>query len=261
MKVKTMNKKFRTVWISDLHIGSKGCQAEEILKFLDTVKFDTLILNGDIIDGWRLKSKWYFPQSHLNVIRKILSLARKGKNIIYVSGNHDEFLRGFHEFDLTLGNIKIVNKYEHETSDGRKFLTVHGDAFDAIVKYHKWVAFLGDIGYNFLIFINTHFNRLRKMLGLRYWSLSKFIKYNVKKASNFINKFEESAARASGDREGIICGHIHHPELAYYNQKLYINSGDWVETCSWVGENENGKLEVWEWKDGNPVKIAIEEDS
>jgi UDP-2,3-diacylglucosamine pyrophosphatase LpxH len=249
--------KFKTVWISDVHLGSQGCQANELIDFLDSVKFDTLILNGDIIDGWRLKSKWFFPQEHVNAIRKVLSLAKKDKEIIYVTGNHDEFLRSYHDFDLKMGNITILNKLEYESVSGKQFLVVHGDAFDNIVKYHKWVAVIGDLGYNFLIRVNRLVNKIRKSLGREYWSISKYIKYKVKKAANFIFAFEETAATAAQRRfDGIICGHIHHPELKVFdNGVIYINSGDWVETCSWIGETEDGIFEVWEWNQGKPVLI------
>ena len=250
--------KFKTIWVSDVHLGSQGCSAVEFVDFLDSVKYETLIMNGDIIDGWRLKSKWFFPQEHINAIRKVLNAAKKGKEIIYVSGNHDEFLRGYVEFDLILGNIQIVNKHIHETEDGKKLLVVHGDAFDNVVKYHKWVAFIGDMAYNALIKINRVFNKFRAMTGREYWSLSKFIKHKVKEAANFIFAFEETAVIAARNKyDGIICGHIHHPELKFIgdDEILYINSGDWVETCSWIGETHDGAIQIWEWNHGNPIML------
>lgn len=246
--------KFKTIWISDVHLGSKGCSAGELLDFLDNVKYDTLILNGDIIDGWRLKSKWFFPQQHVNVIRKILSASRKGKNIIFIPGNHDEFLRDYHDYELVMGNIQIVNKLEYVTR-GKKFLVVHGDAFDNIVKYHKWIAVLGDVGYNLLITFNQIVNKFRDFMGWKRWSVSKYLKQQVKEAANFIFDFEETASKAAQKRfEGIICGHIHHPEIKLIGNEntLYMNSGDWVETCSWLGETEDGKFQIWEWEQGNP---------
>ena len=249
---------FKTVWISDVHLGSKGCSASELLEFLKTVSYDTLILNGDIIDGWRLKSKWYFPQHHVNVIRKVLSAAKDGKQIIYVTGNHDEFLREYHDYNLEMGNIQIVNKLEYETL-GKKFLVVHGDGFDNIVKYHKWIALLGDVGYNLLIGFNRFLNQGRDLLGLKRWSVSKYLKHRVKEAANFIFDFEETAAKAAQRRfDGIICGHIHHPEIKLIGDEktLYMNSGDWVESCSWLAETHDGKFQIWEWEDGNPVMLA-----
>lgn len=251
--------KFKTVWISDLHLGSRGCQAQAILDFLSSIKFDSLVLNGDIIDGWRLKSKWFFPQLHANVIRKFFSIAKHEKEVIYVSGNHDEFLREFHEFDIQIGNIKVVNKYVYKSPiSGLEFLVVHGDGFDAIVKYHKWLAFLGDIGYNLLLNLNRTINTVSNFFGTRKYSLSKYVKHKVKEAANFIFAFEETATRVAKDKgyDGIICGHIHHPDLKLIDSEtIYMNSGDFVETCSWIGERLDGTLEIWEWNDGEPLLL------
>ena len=249
--------KFKTVWVSDIHLGSRGCQAEAFTKFLDETKFDTLIMNGDIIDGWRLKSKWFFPQEHVNATRKVLSMAKKGRKIYYVTGNHDEFLRGYHDFDMKLGNIEIVNKMVYK-SNGKSFLVVHGDGFDNIMHYHKWVAYIGDVGYNLMLSFNSFYNKIRGALGYEYWSISKYLKHRVKEAANFMFKFEETAATmVHGKYDGVICGHIHHPEIKMigYDNTLYLNSGDWVETCSWIGETEDGILQVWEWNNGTPILL------
>jgi UDP-2,3-diacylglucosamine pyrophosphatase LpxH len=263
-------KNFSTIFISDTHLGSRGASADELLEFLKEIEhtdFDRLVLNGDIIDGWRLSSKWYFPQEHLNVIRKILSLAKSGKEIIYVAGNHDEFLRKFHAFDLSMGNVKIVNKYEHTSINGDKYLVVHGDGFDQVMKYHKWVAKIGDIGYNLLLELNSTVNRIRKWLRKPYWSLSKAIKGKVKEAANYIFAFEETAVKAAHGRyKGVICGHIHEPALRFYDVKLgeevvwYMNSGDWVESCSWLAETKDGHFETWLWNDANPLNINSTEN-
>lgn len=249
--------KFKTVWVSDIHLGSKGCSAKEFTKFLDNTKFETLIMNGDIIDGWRLKSKWFFPQEHVNAIRKVLSMSKKGRKIYYVTGNHDEFLRGYHDFDMKLGNIEVVNKLVYNSGD-LNFLVVHGDGFDNIMTHHRWVAYLGDIGYNTMIAFNSLFNKVRNLFGLEYWSLSKYLKHKVKEAANFIFKFEETAAHiASSNYDGIICGHIHHPEIKLIgdSKTIYLNSGDWVETCSWIGETHDGVFQVWEWNNGDPILL------
>lgn len=259
---KKNNLKFKTVFISDTHLGSRGASAEQLIEFLKTVEFETLILNGDILDGWRLSSKWFFPQRHVNVIRKILSLSKEGKEIIYIPGNHDEFLRKFHTFELALGNISVVSKYEHHGVDGKVYLTVHGDAFDNLMKYHKWVAKIGDIGYNFLIQLNFYVNKIRHFLKRPYWSISKAIKGQVKEAANFIFAFEDTAAKAAVDRyDGIICGHIHHPSIKVIDDSVvYMNSGDWVETCSWVGERYDGVFETWEWNNGSPIMLESTEN-
>ena len=253
--------RFKTVWVSDVHLGSKGCSASEFIDFIESTDFDTLIMNGDIIDGWRLKAKWFFPQEHVNAIRKVLGLSRQGKKIIYVTGNHDEFLRKFHDFDLEIGNITILNKYVHSIGD-KKYLVVHGDGFDTIVRYHKWVAVIGDVAYNLLLGANRYLTMMRSWFNLKPWSLSKYAKSKVKGAADFIFKFEESAVHAVMNKyHGIICGHIHHPEIKVYGNTLYgshavyLNSGDWVETCSWIGETDDGRLQAWEWNDGEPFMI------
>ena len=245
----------KTIWISDVHLGSTACKAEKILAFLKTLSCETLILNGDIIDGWRLQRKWYFPQSHLLVLRKIIGLSKK-INVVYCSGNHDEFLRKFTEFDLNIGNIQIVNKHVH-TINGLRCLSIHGDGWDMITKYSPWIAKLGDTAYNVSIWLNTHFNNVRYLLGMKYWSLSKYLKNTVKNAVSFIFAFEHAAINSAKNLkyDMVCCGHIHNTALYKHDGIIYANSGDWCETCSWVVETHDGKLQIWEWNDGDPILI------
>lgn len=248
--------KFKTIIISDLHIGSLACKADQLLAFLKKVESKKLILNGDIIDGWRLKRRWYFPQSHLLLIRKFLSIAKRDVEVVYVSGNHDEFIRKFHGYDIDIGNVRVVNEHVH-IINGKKFLVVHGDWYDVVTRYHAWIAKLGDHAYELSVWVNDHFNKLRILLGMRYWSLSRFLKNKVKGAVKFIFAFEHTAVESAKQRQydGVICGHIHSPNLMVEKGIVYVNAGDWVETCSWIGETEDGKLQIWEWNSGEPKLI------
>jgi UDP-2,3-diacylglucosamine pyrophosphatase LpxH len=241
---------YRSIFISDVHLGTRGCSAQHLTDFLKNNHCDHLYLIGDIVDGWRLHSKWYWPQSHSDVVRKILTKAKRGTQVIYVTGNHDEFLRNFTSFALSFGNIEVVDEAEHTAPNGDKFWIIHGDDYDGITRYHKWVALLGDIGYNALILLNRWYNFLRRKFGFGYWSLSRFIKYKVKTAVNFISEFETTIARdaASKGYKGVFCGHIHHPEMRDINGVLYCNTGDWVETCSAIVEHWDGRLEIIHWQ-------------
>ncbi len=238
---------YRTIWISDLHLGTRGCQAEPLIRFLKEHSCDQLYLVGDIIDGWRLKKNLFWPQSHVNVVRRILTLSKRGTEVIYVTGNHDEFLRGYGE--AAFGSIYLVDEYEHTTADGKRLLVLHGDRFDTVVRYHKWVAHLGDVAYESLLVLNRWFNGARRLLGYDYWSLSAFLKHRVKQAVSFITDFEETLAYECRRRgyDGVVCGHIHHAEIRTINDVDYLNCGDWVESCSALVENEDGKIEIIHW--------------
>lgn len=246
----------KTIQISDLHIGSNACKADKLIKFLDKLNCELLILNGDIVDGWRLRNKWYFPQSHLLIIQKLLDLSKRGIKIIYVIGNHDEFLRRFHDYDLNIGDIQIVPEYTHRIQN-KNILIVHGDKFDIVTKYHPWIAKLGDHAYEFAVWMNHYLNKCRFLLGMRYWSLSKFLKNQIKSAVSFIFAFEQAAIDEAKicDMDGVFCGHIHNPALYKKDGIIYANSGDWVETCSWIAETYDGHLQTWEWNDGDPVLL------
>jgi UDP-2,3-diacylglucosamine pyrophosphatase LpxH len=238
---------YRTLFVSDLHLGSKGCQAELFLNFLRHNGADTFYLVGDIIDGWRLRSGWYWPQSHNDVVQKLLRKARKGARMILVPGNHDEFARQF--VGLQFGGIEIVKRATHDTADGRRFLITHGDEFDIVVRNVRWLAYLGDWAYDAALFINTHFNQLRRALGFPYWSFSSWAKLKVKNAVNFIGAFEAALAEEAGRRgcDGVICGHIHHATIRTIDGITYVNTGDFVESCTAVAEHKDGRLEIIRW--------------
>lgn len=240
---------YRTVWISDVHLGTAGCKAGHLVEFLKSHSCDTLYLVGDIIDGWKLKNHFYWPQEHTNVVRKVLTKAKRGTRVYYVTGNHDEFLRKFVGFRLELGNIKFVNELVHQTADGRRLLITHGDAFDVITRYHAWIAMAGDSLYEGTMRFNYWFNRGRSLLGMRYWSLSAFAKQHVKTAVNVVSTYEDSVARECRrrDLDGVVCGHIHHAEIRDIGGVTYHNCGDWVESCTALAEHADGRIELIRW--------------
>jgi len=241
------NHRYRSIFISDVHLGTRGCQAELLLDFIRTVECETLYLVGDIVDGWKMKSGWYWPQSHNDVMQKILRLARKGVSVIYVPGNHDEVVRDF--CGVHFGGVVVARDAIHETADGRRFLVMHGDEFDAVVQNAKWLALLGDWAYRALLASNTLINRVRRALGFGYWSFSAFAKTRVKKALQFIENFEQAVAEEARRRgvDGVICGHIHKAESRMIGDIAYINDGDWVESCTALVEHADGRLEILEW--------------
>jgi UDP-2,3-diacylglucosamine pyrophosphatase LpxH len=239
----------RTLFLSDLHLGTKGCQAGLLLDFLKTYDADIIYLVGDVIDGWRLKSGWYWPQTHNDVVQKLLRKVRKGARLVYVPGNHDEFLRDY--IGSSFGGIELADRVVHEAADGKRYLVIHGDQFDMVVRHARWLALLGDGAYTLALFINTYLNAVRRRLGLTYWSLSAWAKLKVKNAVNFISRFEEllSAEAKRSDADGVICGHIHHAALHDLFDVRYVNTGDWVESCTAVVEHYDGTLELIRWAD------------
>jgi len=255
--------RYRTIWISDIHLGTRGCKAGLLLDFLRETESETLYLVGDIVDGWRLKRSWYWHQTHNDVVQKVLRKARKGTRVVYVPGNHDEALRDF--LDLHFGGIHVVGEAIHVGADGRRFLVIHGDAFDAIVASYGWLAILGDRAYNFAVTVNTWFNHARLALGLPYWSLSKYLKLKVKNAVSFITAFENAVAAEARRRgvDGVVCGHIHKAEIREVDGVLYCNDGDWVESCTALVEHFDGTLEIIDWSamgaNGGPVRDAVAE--
>jgi UDP-2,3-diacylglucosamine pyrophosphatase LpxH len=242
-------RRYRSIWISDVHLGTRGCKAEFLLEFLKHTESDSLYLVGDIIDGWRLRKSWYWTQSHNDVIQKLLRKARKGTRVVYVPGNHDELLRDF--LDLQLGGIHVVGEAIHETADGRRFLVLHGDQFDSVVRYAKWLAYLGDRAYNAALVMNHWLNFARRRLGYPYWSLSAYLKQKVKNAVEYIGRYEEAVAAEARRRQvdGVICGHIHHAEIRDIGGIVYCNDGDWVESCTALVEHLDGRLEIVVWAD------------
>ena len=239
--------RFRTLFISDVHLGTRGCQAELFLDFLRHHDADTIYLVGDIVDGWRLKSSWYWPELHNTILQKLLRKARKGTRIVFIPGNHDEFARDYH--GLVFGGVEILVNAEHVTADGRRLYVTHGDEFDIVVRHARWLAFLGDWAYVTAIFTNTHFNKVRRRLGLPYWSFSAWAKLKVKNAVNFIGSFEQAIAEraARNSFDGVVCGHIHHATIRDIGGVTYINTGDFVESCTAVVEHFDGRLEIVEW--------------
>lgn len=240
-------RRYRTVFVSDVHLGTRGCQAEMLLDFIRHIECDTLYLVGDIVDGWKMKSGWYWPQAHNDVVQKILRMARKGVNVVYIPGNHDDRIRDF--CGIHFGGVVVARDAIHEGADGRRFLVTHGDEFDGVVQHAKWLAFLGDYSYRALLSANTLFNRVRRRMGFGYWSLSAFLKTKVKNALHFIENFEGAVAEEARRRgvDGVICGHIHKAEMRQIEDILYINDGDWVESCTALVEHMDGRMEILEW--------------
>ena len=240
-------RKYRTVFISDVHLGTKGCQAELLLDFIRHIECDTLYLVGDIVDGWKLRSGWYWPQAHNDVVQKILRMARKGVRVVYVPGNHDDRIREF--IGIHFGGVVVARDAIHETADGRRFLVLHGDEFDVVVRHARVVAYLGDWAYDAAIAINVVFAAIRRKLGLPYWSFSSWAKQQVKTAVNFIGEFQKVVVEEArrNDADGVICGHIHHASMRDMNGIAYVNTGDWVESCTAIAENHDGSLEIIRW--------------
>jgi UDP-2,3-diacylglucosamine pyrophosphatase LpxH len=237
----------RTLWISDVHLGTTGCKAAYLLDFLKHNECDTLYLVGDIIDGWQLRRGWYWHRTHNDVVQKVLRKARKGTRVVFVPGNHDEFARQF--IGLSFGDIEVAEELVHVTADGRRLLVVHGDRFDGVVQHAKWLAFVGDALYTFALALNHWFNRARSRLGLRYWSLSQYLKQKVKNAVSFISDFEQAVAREARRRglDGVVCGHIHKAEIREIDGVLYCNDGDWVESLTALAEAHDGTLSLITW--------------
>jgi UDP-2,3-diacylglucosamine pyrophosphatase LpxH len=246
----------RTVWISDIHLGTPGCRADALLDFLRHTECDTLYLVGDIVDGWQLRRNWYWPQEHNDVLQKLLRKARKGTRVIYVPGNHDEFARNYlgHNF----GGIDVAEEWIHTTADGKRLWVTHGDFFDGVVQCAKWLALVGDWAYTLTLELNMHFNRMRARLGLPYWSLSKYLKQRVKRAVSYISDFETALAREARIRgmDGVVCGHIHHAEMRDIDGILYANDGDWVESLTALCEHADGRLEIIDWSAEGAARVA-----
>lgn len=243
-----MNTSYRSVFISDLHLGTRNARSEELLEFIRKVECENLYLVGDIIDGWELRRNWRWSQAQSDVLQKLLRKARKGTQIHYIIGNHDEFLRPF--LPMVMGNnISISHEKVHYALNGKSYLVVHGDMFDAVTMTKKWVAHLGDRCYLFLLRLNRPINTIRRFFGkYHYWSLSKMAEQSVKQAVSFITDYEEvlSSHADEAGYDGVICGHIHHPEIRTINNIEYLNCGDWVESCTAIIEHYDGRFEIYE---------------
>jgi UDP-2,3-diacylglucosamine pyrophosphatase LpxH len=241
---------YRTIWISDLHIGSTQCQADVLLDFLKRNESEKLYLVGDIIDFWALSKKVYWPREHNTIIQKILRKARHGTQVIYVPGNHDENIRDYDNY--VFGDIVVKLSDIHTTLQGKKFLIVHGDEYDTIAKYHKWIAKLGSEGYDLLLEINRLLRMVRRFFGIRsYFSLAAFVKFKVKNAVQFMSDYEKSIVSTLNNQQldGVICGHIHHAEMKEIAGFVYANTGDFVESCTAIVEHHDGSLELLRWLD------------
>lgn len=240
-------RKYRAIFLSDIHLGFKGCQADFLLSFLQATDSEILYLVGDIFDGWEMRKKSYWPASHQQVVNAILKKAATGTRVIYTPGNHDESARHYcgHTFD----NIEVRDTAIHHTADGRRLLVLHGDQFDTIVKCSPFLAKVGSSMYGNLLYMNRIINALRSLVGLPYWSLAAHLKNKVKNVVSYIGRYEEAVVNSARAEQvdGVICGHIHHAEIAMFGDTLYCNTGDWVESCTAMVEGADGGLKILKW--------------
>lgn len=246
----------RTIFLSDIHLGTRGCQADLLLGFIRHFEAETIYLVGDIVDCWALRRHWYWPQSHNDVLQKLLRQSRQGVRVIYIPGNHDEAFRDW--CGTRLGGLEVMQDDIHTAADGKRYLVTHGDAFDGVVCGARWLALLGDRSYTLLLRINALVARIRQRLGLPYWSLSAWTKLKVKKAVQVINRFETALTGEARRRgvDGVICGHIHNPEIREIDGIIYVNDGDWVESCTAVVEGHDGRLEIVRWSGEMAADLA-----
>jgi UDP-2,3-diacylglucosamine pyrophosphatase LpxH len=240
-------RRHRTVWISDVHLGTRGCNAMLLVDFLRSIECETLYLVGDIVDGWRLKKGWYWPDAHNEVVRRLLKMAHAGTRVVFIAGNHDEMLRDY--AGMSFGGVEVALEAVHETADGRRLLVTHGDTFDGVVLYARWLAFLGDKAYGLLLRSNIWVNAIRRALKLPYWSLSSYLKRRVKNAVQYVCSYEEAVAHEAIQRglDGIVCGHIHCAEIRQIGGITYYNDGDWVESCTALAEDFTGRIAIIDW--------------
>jgi UDP-2,3-diacylglucosamine pyrophosphatase LpxH len=252
-------RRYRTIWISDVHLGTRGCNDRMLIDFLDHVDSETLYLVGDMIDGWRMKKRYYWPERHNAIVRRIMKRAKRGTEVVYIPGNHDEMFRQF--AGMNFGGVQIRKKAVHMTADGRRLLVLHGDEFDTVVMAHKWLAFLGDAAYEYLMRLNVAVNWGRRVFNLPYWSLSKHAKKKVKNAVEFISRFEEAVAHEAKVKrvDGVVCGHIHTAEERQFGDVVYYNDGDWVESCTALVEHFDGRMEILHWAD--EIKARAQTDA
>ena len=236
---------YKSVFISDLHLGSKHCNAEKLLKFLDGLETEKLYLVGDIIDGWRLQKKWYWPNKHNKIVQKLIKIAKKSE-VIYITGNHDEFLRTIP--DINIGEVTVYNRFDHIGVDGKRYLVTHGDMFDHLMRTRggRFVMHLGDIAYDGLLYLNRLVNVLRKIFNRPPWSLAKFLKNKAKVAASYIGDFEQEMSTYCKKKgyNGVICGHIHHATIKNFDGVVYMNDGDWCESCTALVETKAGNFEI-----------------
>ncbi|MEZ7278620.1 UDP-2,3-diacylglucosamine diphosphatase [Pseudoalteromonas sp. 68 DY56-GL68] len=244
---------YPAVWISDVHLGYKDCQAQYLLDFLNAIECDVLYLVGDIVDLWSMKRQFFWHPSHYDVLALIQQKAKDGTRVIYIPGNHDETFRQY--VDESLFGIEVHQQYIHTTKANKRFLLLHGDDFDSATRYNKLISIAGDAGYDLLLFLNRWTNRIRRLFGGHYWSLASWIKARVHKAREAIDAFEKAAIHEAKKQgvDGIICGHIHHPAVKVVDGILYCNDGDWIENCTALVENDCGRIELLHWSETQKV--------
>jgi UDP-2,3-diacylglucosamine pyrophosphatase LpxH len=247
MPATPVSRRYRTLFISDLHLGTRGCQVSQLLDFLSRYDADTIYLVGDIIDGWQLHTAWYWPDSHTEVLRRLAAKASAGARLVYLPGNHDEFAREY--CGARADSFEITDRAIHEAADGKRYLVVHGDCFDVVQGKAKWLAYIGHHAYQVALALNTAVNRAGRLFGLPYWSFSNWAKMRVKTAVNFIGRYESMLTEAAREHavQGVVCGHIHKVALHDDFGITYVNCGDWVESCTAVVEHDDGRLELLRW--------------
>jgi UDP-2,3-diacylglucosamine pyrophosphatase LpxH len=258
---------YRSVFISDVHLGMRECRSDFLAHFLGSFSTENLFLVGDIVDGWRLRKSWYWDEMHDEVVKLVLRHAAGGAKVLYIPGNHDEIFRDWLHLGLEIGGVQLVGEAEHTTADGKRLLIIHGDQFDSVVRYAKFLSHLGDGAYNVALTANRWFNAVRRQLGYPYWSLSQWAKRQVKEAVKAIDRFEEALAGEAKRRhfDGVVCGHIHHAEMRQVDGVLYLNTGDWVESCTALVEHHDGRLELIDWVAVNklsfftPRRVSVSE--
>lgn len=250
-------RRWRSIWISDLHLGTRACRAERLLEFLATHDSEYLYLVGDVVDGWSLRRAWYWNDEHNRVLQAILAKSSRGTRVSYVTGNHDEFLREFG--GLMLGGIAVKSEAEHRTADGLELLVLHGDAFDACIRNARWLAALGDHAYLFCKALNPVLDRARRLLGMRPWSLADALRRRVKDALSYVESFERAVALETRRRgfDGVVCGHIHQAAIRELEGVLYCNDGDWVESCTALVEDFSGRLSILRLAPTGAPKAAV----
>jgi UDP-2,3-diacylglucosamine pyrophosphatase LpxH len=257
MQTTNSRRRYRTIFLSDVHLGTRGCRADFLLDFLKQCDCDRLYLVGDIVDGWRLRKSWYWTPEFDEVLREILLMARRGVEVTYIPGNHDEMFRDWMGIGLEVAGVRLAREAVHEGADGRRYLVIHGDEFDGVIRYAKFLAHLGDWAYDWALTMNRLFNAARRRLGYPYWSLSQWLKRQVKEAVKAIDRFEEALAGEAKRRglDGVICGHIHHAEMRTVQGVLYMNDGDWVESCTALVEHPDGRFELIDWARENRLSF------
>lgn len=241
------HRRYRAIFVSDIHLGTRRAQAEAFLDFLKSTESDYLYLVGDVIDSWSLQKNWFWQQSHNDVIQKLLRKGRKGTKLVYIPGNHDENFRDF--VNLRFGKVVVLEEAVHTSANGKRYLVLHGDKFDGVVCFAPWLAKLGDSAYEVSMSLNASVNRVRRFFRLPYWSLSAYLKFKVKKAVEFVSRFEDAVVREARVQncQGVICGHIHTPDDRVIDGIHYLNDGDWVESCTALVENFDGRFEIIHW--------------